>query len=443
ATRALERSAQILSERGETWAARAAWSRLLASGAGADDARARWRRAAASEEPTSRPVSAPGRLKRRWTTLLPERPTRARPPVDRQAIDLGDAIAVQAPGELLLLDGATGRIRDRAPLPAGAKVDAAPLRRLARLSGDGSWIALAYAGTLALYERAPDGLRMRWTKSAPDSGWYADGPVVSGGRVVAAACAAQVETTVHVEAFDPATGERLFRRLLAKGGEPSPPDAPARALHPALVSPAPVVAAGPLAIVSTELGIVAGVDPLDGEIAWAVRTRRADAARTSIPVAPIALADRVVVAPADSDHVYVFRAAPASLRDPQTLFASPPIRLGERTFAGCFGADERRAYLVTQASGPSTSIEAVRLDDGSREVEDVPPEERGLGVPALLGGGIYLATDHGLVSFDARGELRAFAVAADGDGEFGDLSPVEDGVVSVSTASVSRHDVVP
>jgi putative pyrroloquinoline-quinone binding quinoprotein len=471
ATRTLQLVAERLLERGDISGARAAYVRLLVTGAGSAAQRAGWLQRAFSLAPegafsvsrAAEPQRAaghdaisippPGRLRERWRVATPASPSDSGEPHERLAVEVAGSIVVQTGGELILLDGADGALRGRASLPRPAREQEVAPRWRARPSSDGLFIAATNGGALSLFELSGSGLALRWTREGSGGSFYADGALVTGGRVLVASVLPGAVTSTSIEALDPMSGERIFARLLARGSTVGAADRPPGRKD--LVVPAPLASAGGLAIVSTELGVVAAVDPLDGEIVFALKTQRSREPHAYEASSPQAADGAFHACPSDSDYLYSLQAAAPDLaRDAPLPFAfgSAPLRRRGPAFSRLVGAFGSRALFLGREPRAQRVLKS--FDVATRQIDDVElaPGEEALGSPALVGSGLYLSTDHGVTSIALEEELRPLALlpppvdpatggrlrAAD---VYGDLSPVSGGVVSVTRSWISRYDI--
>ena len=206
--------------------------------------------------------------------------------------------------------------------------------------------------------------------------------------------------------FDLRSGALRWKTALAKGAE--------RGRSGLLRSSDRISNGQPLAraagrvIVPTQLGVVACVDPLDGRVDWALRTRRRAADERSWGAAPALYDGELVhVAPADSDRLYWLRVG-ADL-DGRGIFAFPPARVPRRR---CLAdvVDGRSAVLLRAGIRPAPAL--VEPEGGSvREALHLAAEESLAGAPARSGAALVVSTDRGLYVFDRERELYLCASA--------------------------------
>ncbi len=463
--------------------------------------RAALRDALAEMRGSEPPAPPPGAAREAWRVRMPS-PGVAVPsslePGLRLAAEAGTSIVVQSAAELLELDGATGALRARllleppSAIAGAAREPSSPLfhdeiviggprverrtgfpgRREARPATDGRFVAATFGGALLVAELP--GLEPRWRRQdgtllvsghapadepARHGALFADGALVVSGRVLVASIQSPGDTTTTLECFDAATGACLFSRVLATGAsvEPGAPSGRPRVLSGGVL-PQPLALVGGRVVVVTELGVVFCVSPLDGEVEWAVRTQRSPLPFGYERSAPRATEGRAHVLPADSDYLYLLEPRlPAGAFDGTTsalpfAFDRAPRRRRESD-ARLVGASGSRALTLGWQAQKSRRV--IRsFDFATRTVSDTELAlgENVTGAPARLGRGFWVSTDHGLTAIeilsgdgDALLPVTLTPPPLDADGRrlpaaavFGDLTPVDGGVLSVTETWISR-----
>jgi hypothetical protein len=288
------------------------------------------------------------------------------------------------------------------------------------------------------------------------TGYVLAGPAVeSGGRLlVSASRLVGKETEVALLAFDARSGAPAGHLLLARAGNiPHYGDRGVRA-DVWRVVPSPAVLRDGVVYVCTNVGLMAAVRADDLGLVWGFRYHRRNppdsekfARWAQYPKAvwvgrpPIALADRVVATPTDSDYCYSFARWPDAAGH---LVLNDPIERQHRR--ALIGANATTLFFVRRdgASGGSRwSIEATD-HGGSQRWSSVPFPygERIVGMPVLTERCLFVPTDHVVypiqlaheggfcdrpISFPERADLRAPDFAG-----FGDLSVSGRWLVSTS-----------
>jgi hypothetical protein len=537
AARALELVAARRMELGDLCGARSAWERLLDSGGGTPQTRANWwiRAAAVAAalrdalptgateaelnttipwngrsmplaealrtlEPAAAKPNSGGALVERWRLPIPKSalPPNAAEPVERLAVEAGDAIVVQTAGELLEIDPNKGVITSRAPLDSadpsarrpvnapGAPPRAMigfPGKRRARPSTDGRFVATTAAGILRVFERTDAGLKLRWTRGSgfpladldepnpnkpADVRLYCDGALLLGGRLFVASVLVGSDTTTSLECFDPVAGERHFERAISKGSVLESKDERRFAARLEVVLPEPLAYRGGRVIVSTNMGIVASVDPLDGELDYVLRIERSEHPSAYEQGAPAALGPAIAVCSPDSDFAYAlaprlptfngraplpfaFDGAPMSRKDGK----NEPLLKG--AFRRPVGAVGTRALFLGNVQVVRRKVQGFDFAARAYDDDELGPGEEPLGLPAIVGNRIHVPTNHGIVSIEVggagagQGSFRDVAqtpLPVDaatrqtfrGEDILGDLSPVAGGLVSVNKNWIVRYD---
>ena len=288
------------------------------------------------------------------------------------------------------------------------------------------------------------------------AGYVLAGPAVeSGGHLlVSASRLVGKETEVALLAFDAQSGAPAGHRLLARAGNiPHYGDRGERA-DVWRVIPSPAVVRDGIAYVCTNVGLMAAVRADDLGLVWGFRYHRRNppdsekyARAAQYPKAvwvgrpPIALTDRVVATPTDSDYCYSFARWPDAAGH---LVLNDPIERQHRR--ALIGANATTLFFVQRkgaSGGARWSIEATDHSGTSRwSSVPFPYGERIVGTPVLTERCLFVPTDHVVypiqlareggfcdrpISFPERADLRAPDFAG-----FGDLSVSGRWLVSTS-----------
>lgn len=536
AAAALADAAARLAERGDLCGGRAAFERILATGAGSPAERAAWRlRAAALAaalgdlhddppgeregaapvslggetlplrqaldrlRPTAPRAAAPGLLRERWRVAAgPSAPSVLRAePAERVASVCSGSIAVQTASELLLLDVESGAVAARVDLTQGdptpgprrpqprsgalARPAAFPGKRRARPACDERFLAVTANGVLRVFERAHDGgLSLLWTKgegfpsddgttpdgSEPPISLYCDGALLVGGRLFVASVSVAGDTTTRLECFDPVTGQGIFSRTLSKGNVLEAAQERRFAGRLEIVFPEPLRYGGGRVLVATGVGVVASVDPLDGELDYVLRIQRSDQPGAYDLGILTGSGSVVLAAPQDSDFAYALETrlptdAGARCRLPFAFDGGPLSRRDSRhdsLFRGAFrrpvGSAGSRLFFVGNVQVTRRRIQS--FDFATRQYLDneFAPGEEVLGLPAFSGQALYVPTNHGIVSLDLTNGIRDVAqtplprspatrLPYRAEEFLGDLTAVPGGIVSVSREWITFYEPVP
>jgi hypothetical protein len=227
----------------------------------------------------------------------------------------------------------------------------------------------------------------------------------------------------------------------------------------------PAVADG-IVYVSTNLGAVAALDALNGDVLWLHRYPRSGSRRVQGGVVPggahwrtdhpIVAGGAVFFTPPDSDRLLVY--APRLDRESGQVLLGDRIR---RTFPGAeidyrdlVGVADGVLYLTGVATEEGSPVEARKAwpeGPGDRR-EDLwlgdPPEDRVTGSGYLTDTHLIVPTEKGIYAFALRGNGRHEALVLREDLElperedglpwrvFGNLTPAGDRVVSVTPDGV-------
>jgi hypothetical protein len=530
ASAALEAVAASLLEAGDLCGARAALERLLASGAGAPEERARWRlRAAAlaaelgdaperdapeaeasalvrhggvqqtlrqALEALATPRGAgipPGTLKERWRARLPARPLPAKmaEPVERIAGRVGDRLVVQTASELLVVKLDTGEIAGRADVESaepsaprepgglnpltraipGALRPAVgyPGRRRARPSCEDRLVAVTSGGVLRVFELEGGEPRLLWSKGSgftmpdvkpPGSGQesevqlYCDGALLVGGRLFAASVLVGGDSTAQIECFEPVTGQSLYKRTLSKGNVLESSQERRFAGRLEVVFPEPLAYRGGRVFVSTGVGVVASIDPLDGEVEYLLRLQRSEQPSAYDAGAVAAAGPRAFVCPQDSDFGYALEARLDRELDgrwplPFAFDGGPLSRKDARNdtlFKGAFrrpiGARGSRVFFLGNVQVTRRRIQSFDFATRMYLDNEFAPGEEVLGLPAIASDAMFVPTNHGVVTLDLTNGIRdvtqtplpraaAATLPLRGEEILGDLTAVAGGVASL------------
>jgi len=237
------------------------------------------------------------------------------------------------------------------------------------------------------------------------------GPVRIDDRLLVQARVLDGEVKAYLVCLDLATGEPLWTRLVAKGGAIDDGLRFGQARLP-LGSAAPLVAAGGRVLVSTNLGVDALYDGVDGRLIWAFKTRRvqADDARFS-GIRPLVLnpnsglgtyaVPTFVTAPADSDHAYAYRATPLVFDTP---LIAPPLPIHSAT--DLVALAKRTLFLFAQSGGEHQLV-GRSLDTGAVLDQSIllRRDERFVARPAVGEQRLVIASNRGVFLFDRTRSL--------------------------------------
>lgn len=232
------------------------------------------------------------------------------------------------------------------------------------------------------------------------------GPVRIDDRLLVQARVLDGEVKAYLICLDLTTGAPLWTRLVAKGGAIDDGLRFGQARLP-LGSAAPLAAAGGRVLVSTNLGVDALFDAVDGRLLWTFKTRRvaADDARFS-GIRPLVLdpdsgpgtyaTPTFVTAPADSDHIYAYRAAPLLGESP---LVAPPLPIHSATD---LVAHAQRTLFQLAQSGGEHQLVARDLDTGAILDQSIllRRDERFVARPALGAERLVIASNRGVFLFD-------------------------------------------
>ncbi|MBI3819178.1 MAG: PQQ-like beta-propeller repeat protein [Planctomycetes bacterium] len=525
-SRALLLVFDLLLERGDLAGARAAVKRVIDSGAGTAIERAQWwkrERALASalgdgapanisdaeigrlaatgavspkdfiNSKVTKPSPAIAAFAERWRFPVPppEFKVNLTEPIERSAADMGDRIAIQTLGDLFILDAKTGAVRQRildlsarataaAPAPDASANEADKKlaflgKRRARPSTDGRFLAATAGGSIWVYEKTDARVNLLWSRAAgkltntpsaeikdQDSLFYCDGALAVGGRIFTASIHLAGDTSTFLDAFDAATGAQLYHRMIAKGSSATPKDERRFVGRIDAVAPQPLLYHGGVIIIATELGIVAAVDPLDGEIAWLLRLQRSAQPQGYEASAPAAAGSIVYLSPSDSDYLYALELdlAPPQAGMPGAAVPLPmafdraPQRRRDALFSRLAGAVDSRSLLYGREQQVRRTLTSFDFNPATRMLDNEPmgPGEQPVGLPLILGQNIFIPTNHGITLYVAERPVRdvwqlplpvdpSTRLPLRGDEALGDLYKVEGGIVSCGKSWIICYDV--
>lgn len=238
---------------------------------------------------------------------------------------------------------------------------------------------------------------------------FQPGPCCASGVLFVQARTYAGEVRAHLLAFSAEDGRLLWRRFIAQGadvfedrGKLGQGDAPR-------LSGAPLTQSGGRLFVSTNLGVVAAIDAIDGLPIWSLRTRRRTSAIDGWDGGPARSVESsqgasIVVAPFDSDVLYRIRAVwTAEPMDGRaSVFSAPPLHLGESAFL--VDADAAQAVVLTGAEAGTTLMSLG--SDGARVLAlPLGPREHFTGAGLVSEARVLAASDRGLFLFDRSREL--------------------------------------
>ncbi len=237
------------------------------------------------------------------------------------------------------------------------------------------------------------------------------GPVVADGRVLVQARHLEGDVRAWLVAFDLLSGELLWKRFLAKGSDLGQSQGrfsggTARRGYAAQ----PLLQGEGWVFAGTHLGAGFLVDPLNGEVLWALKNRRRDPAEAGWtgdrpPFAAGGGPTRFLWGPADSDRLYTLgpRAELPLERGAEALFAAAPLPRGE---AEVVVGSEPRGVVVLGRAGKERTVRGLR-DGGARPVDAIylAREERFAGSGRCSEARTLACTDRGLYLFDHEREL--------------------------------------
>lgn len=240
------------------------------------------------------------------------------------------------------------------------------------------------------------------------------GPVLVDDRLLFQARVLDGEVKSYLVCLDARTGAPLWTRLVTKGGAIDDGSRFGQSRLP-LGSAAPLASAQGRVLVSTNLGVDALYDVADGRLVWAFKTRRvqADDARFS-GLAPLVGPDAafVATAPADGDHVYLYRPGPAQAGSP--LFAAPLPRAGATDLVG-FAGDA--LFVLEKAGGEHLLATRPLPDSDASSARSIllRRDERFVAPPAIGAERLVISSNRGVFLFDrTRGLYLADHVALPG-----------------------------
>jgi hypothetical protein len=203
-------------------------------------------------------------------------------------------------------------------------------------------------------------------------------------------------------ALDLADGAVQYSRLVARGLPFDPHPLRFGGGDPPPGAAQPLSLAGERALVTTHLGASACFDAADGRLAWSLATRRRPAGSDGWSGArTVVFEGGALLAPADSDRLYVVRGA-ADLAG-AGLFLAPPQPIGE---ALALEGGDARSALVLARSGRERGLTHWQLDSGARaQAPWLAPGETFTGSAAVSPRRALLATQRALYLHDRTREL--------------------------------------
>ncbi|MFM7298267.1 MAG: PQQ-binding-like beta-propeller repeat protein, partial [Planctomycetota bacterium] len=212
--------------------------------------------------------------------------------------------------------------------------------------------------------------------------------------------AAEIRT--WLACFDLGSGALRWRTFVGKGGELQ------RSAGRFFNADLPTAAAQPLAfegehvLVGSHTGFAAALERLDGRLAWSFRYRRRDPAQRAWTGARPAVADgTILLAPADSDHLYWLRAGAA--RDGGALLAASPRAHGEAE--ALLGGDERGAVVLARVGAARAAAEWDAGRGSTALAPELGPKETFAGDGVASATRALFASSRGLYLLDRSREL--------------------------------------
>jgi len=164
-------------------------------------------------------------------------------------------------------------------------------------------------GHLACLDLQAEG-RLLWSIFPPDEAWAFEGaPVCDGARIYVALRRSEVNPQAHVACYDAETGQLIWRRFVCSAQDP------ARGQIEACTHQLLTLAQGTLYF-STNLGCIAALDTVEGEIVWVAKYPRAKSGDLTRPAAHfyrdltpcVYDRGRIFAAPADCDRLFALEA---------------------------------------------------------------------------------------------------------------------------------------
>ena len=234
------------------------------------------------------------------------------------------------------------------------------------------------------------------------------GPLIIDGTVVVQARSLEAEVRAWLIGLDLHDGSLRWLTFLAKGTDLAEEQSRFSTGRVKRNAGQPLAELDNSVFAGTHLGSGHLVDPLDGRLRWSLRPRRREPAsqgwtgdRPSITRS--AAGDVLHWAAADSDRLYRLLAAPKAGEGAASLFAAPPLPIGEAR--GLLGGDGD-AVVVLGRAGPEEAVFAV-TEGGARRLDAVflGRSEEFKSVGALGARRAVVSSDRGVYLFDLDREL--------------------------------------
>jgi hypothetical protein len=294
---------------------------------------------------------------------------------------------------------------------------------------------------------------------------YCDGVVLAGGRLFAASILTGGDTTTQVECFEPASGEALYKRTLSKGNVLESSQERRFAGRVEVVFPEPLAYRNGRVVVSTGVGVVASMDPLDGELEYLLRIQRSEHPSAYETGVVSTGGPHVFVCPQDSDFGYALATRLDGPKDgrsrvPFAFDGAPLSRKDARNdtlFKGAFrrpvGARGSRIFFVGSVQVTRRRLQSFDFATRMYLDNEFAPAEEVLGLPAIAGDAMFVPTNHGIVSLDLTNGIRdvtqtplprssASGLPMRGEDVLGDLTAVPGGVVSLQREWIVFYEPV-
>lgn len=242
---------------------------------------------------------------------------------------------------------------------------------------------------------------------------FGDLVIVSGSRL-------QSNTECALFGFDRTSGALRWSRFLASAARVTHYDSRNRQVAELRAAPAPITIADGVVYCVTNVGIVAAVNAIDGEVKWLFKYNRIipdDPDRyTRVSfydtggwhrTPPFVVGERLIVAPEDSRFLYVLARQPS--RSGHLRLNDPIFKGGHRGLLAVDGERELLLFAGEVTVGPRLGCLKITATDfnGSLRFE-TPPfeiEERITGSPLLLADRLLLPTNKALYRLDVARDL--------------------------------------
>ncbi|MFH0946290.1 MAG: PQQ-binding-like beta-propeller repeat protein [Planctomycetota bacterium] len=245
-------------------------------------------------------------------------------------------------------------------------------------------------------------------------------PVVFGDLLILSASRVDTSTECSLFALDRLTGKLRWSRFLASANKVSHYDSRNRQVEQSRAAPSPVVLADGVVYCVTNVGVVAAVDALTGNIHWLFRYNRISPDDTDRyepqafydtggwpRSAPEVVGGRLIVAPEDSRFLYVLARHPST--EGYLRLNDPTFKGDHRAFLGVDRARELLLFADELTVGPHLERMVITATnfDGSVVFESTPleVEEKLTGRPLILDRRLLLPTSKALYRIDLDRDL--------------------------------------